>query len=139
MPQVDTEIWLALKAAIQAAAGSLPLAWPGKAFEPPTAGAELLPYIAVGKVTAPPERVLVGRGDHWRRGSVTMVHVAPVGNPLEWYLEKAAIIAEAFPEDRRMKFGAACVRVTARPQVADSYRDGGYLRTPIIVQWEAAA
>lgn len=135
----ETAIWLALKGAINAAAGPLPVAWPGEVFTPPTAGAELLPYLAVGKVTAPPERVLIGRGDHWHGGSVTLVHVAPVGNPAEFYLQKAAGIAAAFPEDRQMRFGAACLRVTSRPHVTDPYQDGGYLRTPVIVQWEASA
>lgn len=132
----ETSIWLALKSAIQNAAGSLPIAWPSETFEPPTSGADLLPFLSVGKVTVPPMRVLIGRGDHDRSGSVTLVYVAPMGNPAEFYIEKAAGIAANFPEDRRMRFGAVCLRVTSRPHVADGYQDRGYWRTPIIVRWQ---
>ncbi len=135
----ETSLWLALKSAITAAAGALPIAWPGEVFTPPTSGAELLPYLAVGKATAPPQRVLIGRGDHWRSGSVTLVCVAPVGNPAAWHIQKAAGIAVAFPEDRGLVYDGVCLRVTSRPHIADSYQDGGYLRTPIIINWQASA
>lgn len=139
MPYVETEIWLALKNAVTAAAAALPVAWPDGVFTPPTAGAELLPYLSVGKVSAPPRRVLIGKGQHDRSGSLTLVHVAQIGNPAEWYLQKAAGIADHFAEDTRLRFGSVSLRVSSRPHVADSYRDAGYLRTPIIIPWQAFA
>lgn len=139
MPHVDTSIWLALKAAITTAAGSLPVAWPGETFTPPTSGADLLPYLAVGKVSAPPRRMLISKGKHDRSGSVTLVHVAQLGNPAEFYIEKAAQIAAHFEEDTRMRFGTACLRVTSRPHVVDGYRDVGYWRTPVVISWRAFA
>lgn len=135
----ETAIWMGWRHAIAAAAGTLPVAWPGETFTPPTSGATLLPYMSVGKATAPPERALIGRGDHWQGGSVTLVYVAPVGRPLEWYLQKAAVIADAFHEDRRIRFEGICLRITSRPHLADPYPDGGYLRTPIIINWQASA
>ena len=139
MPATDTEIWLALRARIQTAADPLPVAWPGEAFTPPTSGADLLPYLAVGKVSAPPRRVLISKGKHDRSGSVTLVYVAQLGNPAEFYVEKAAQIAAHFEEDTLMRFDGGCLRVTQRPHVVDGYRDAGYWRTPVIVPWQCFA
>lgn len=135
----EASIWLALRSAITTAAGALPVAWPDELFTPPTSGAELLPYLSVGKVSAPPRRVLIGKGQHDRSGLVTLVYVAQLGNPSEYYLQKATVIAAHFVEDTRMRHGSVCLRVSSRPHVADSYRDAGYLRTPIIVPWQAFA
>jgi hypothetical protein len=141
MPEIQTKIWMALKTGIEALSPVLPIAWPAESFTPPVSTGSvpiLLPYLAIGSVTAPPERVQISRGQHWREGSITIVRVAPLGAAVEAYTEAAAKIAAQFPSDLQIRFQDACVRITSAPTVADGYRDNGYFRVPIIIPWICA-
>jgi len=142
MPEIQTKIWMALRTRIEAISPAIPTAWPAEVFTPPVDSGSVpapLPYLSIGKVTAPPQRVLIGRGKHWHTGSVTIVRVAPLGPPEEAHTEAAGKIAAHFPEDLLMPFMGVCVRVVSYPTVADGYRDGGYWRVPIIIPWRVAA
>jgi len=132
---------MALKRRTQQAADAqgLPVAWPGEKFEPPVTGTRLNPFLAVGGANSSPIRITIGPGPHDRSGILTLVHVAMLGEAWEWYIQKAGGIAEFFVEDTKMKFDQVCVRVTTRPRVADPYRDGGYLRTPVLIPWQLFA
>lgn len=136
MPTVETSIWLALRSRIETLplSPALPIAYPGGTYSPNGKA-----YIAVGRVTVAPERVLIGKGRHDRTGTLTLSYVAPLGQDIAVYTEVAGQIAAHFEEDTRMKHGDVCVRVTAKPHVVDGYRDEPYWRTPVNVRWQTYA
>lgn len=131
----ETAIWMALRSAFAAFAGRVPVAWPLETFEPTLD----VPFYAVAFTAAPPRRVLLARGAHIRDGFLTVSHVAPQGQPLEWHMQKAAEIVAAFPEDRWLEFDGARVRITRRGEIMPPYSDGPYMRTPIVIPWQAFA
>lgn len=133
MPSVETEIWLALKSRILTLpfVPILQTAYPGSTFTPGST-----PYIAVGRVNLAPRRVLVGKGQHERNGTLILSYVASIGQDLAVYEEVAGKIAAHFEEDTRMKYGGTCVRITEKPHVVEGFRDEGWWRTPVNIPWQ---
>ena len=134
MPGIETKIWLALKSRIQSIPGGLAIAYPADVFTPGAAA-----YIAVGRVNIAPERVFVASGAHERRGTLTLSHVAPIGQDQAVYEEAGAKIAAHFPADLCMNFQGIAVKVVSASHVVDGYRDGAWWRTPVNVFWRASA
>ena len=134
MPGIETKIWLALKSRIQSIPGGLAIAYPADVFTPGAAA-----YIAVGRVNIAPERVFVASGAHERRGTLTLSHVAPIGQDQAVYEEAGAKIAAHFPADLCMNFQGIAVKVVSASHVVDGYRDGAWWRTPVNVFWRCAA
>ena len=134
MAEVETKIWMALKSRIQSIPGGLAIAYPADVFTPGAAA-----YIAVGRVNIAPERVFVASGVHERRGTLTLSHVAPIGQDQAVYEEAGAMIAAHFPADLCMNFQGVAVRVIKDSYVVDGYRDGAWWRTPVNVQWRCGA
>lgn len=134
MPGVETKIWMALKSRIQSIPGGLAIAYPADVFTPGAAA-----YIAVGRVNIAPERVFVAAGAHERRGTLTLSHVAPIGQDQAVYEEAGAKIAAHFPADLCMNFQGVAVRIVSAPHVVDGYRDGAWWRTPVNVFWRCGA
>lgn len=134
MPTVETKIWLALKDRIETLPNAVPVAYPGDMFTPPNG-----PWIAVGRVTQPPRRMLVKAGPHDRAGTLTLSYVAPMGLALASYEEKAGIIASHFGTDLTMTYEDVTVRITGSPHVAEGYQDDGLWRTPVNVRWQSYA
>ena len=134
MPGIETKIWLALKSRIQSIPGELAIAYPADVFTPGAAA-----YIAVGRVNIAPERVFVASGAHERRGTLTLSHVAPIGQDQAVYEEAGAKIAAHFPADLCMNFQGIAVKVVSASHVVDGYRDGAWWRTPVNVFWRCAA
>ena len=134
MPGVETKIWLALKSRIQSIPGGLAIAYPADVFTPGAAA-----YIAVGRVNIAPERVFVASGAHERRGTLTLSHVAPIGQDQAVYEEAGAKIAAHFPADLCINFQGVAVKIVSAPHVIDGYRDGAWWRTPVNVFWRCGA
>lgn len=134
MPGIETKILLALKSRIQSIPGGLAIAYPADVFTPGAAA-----YIAVGRVNIAPERVFVASGAHERRGTLTLSHVAPIGQDQAVYEEAGAKIAAHFPADLCMNFQGIAVKVVSASHVVDGYRDGAWWRTPVNVFWRCAA
>ena len=134
MPGIETKILLALKSRIQSIPGGLAIAYPADVFTPGAAA-----YIAVGRVNIAPERVFVASGAHERRGTLTLSHVAPIGQDQAVYEEAGAKIAAHFPADLCMNFQGIAVKVVSASHVVDGYRDGAWWRTPVNVVWRFAA
>ena len=134
MAEVETKIWMALKSRIQSIPGGLAIAYPADVFTPTDAA-----YIAVGRVNIAPERVFVASGAHERRGTLTLSHVAPIGQDQAVYEEAGAKIAAHFPADLCMNFQGIAVKVVSASHVVDGYRDGAWWRTPVNVFWRCAA
>ena len=134
MPGIETKIWMALKSRIQSIPGGLHVAYPADVFTPTNAA-----YIAVGRVNVAPERVFVAAGAHERRGTLTLSHVALIGQDQAVYEEAGAKIAAHFPDDLCMKFQGVAVRIVSASHVVDGYRDGAWWRTPVNVFWRCGA
>lgn len=134
MPGVETKIWMALKSRIQSIHGGLAIAYPADVYTPTDAA-----YIAVGRVNIAPERVFVASGAHERRGTLTLSHVAPIGQDQAVYEEAGAKIAAHFPADLCIRYNDILVRIVSVPHVVDGYRDGAWWRTPVNVFWRCAA
>lgn len=134
MPGIETKIWMALKSRIQSIPGGLAIAYPADVFTPGAAA-----YIAVGRVNIAPERVFVAAGAHERRGTLTLSHVAPIGQDQAVYEEAGAKIAAHFPADLCINFQGVAVKIVSASHVVDGYRDGAWWRTPVNVFWRASA
>lgn len=140
MPEINTKIWMALKNRIAEAAGDLAVAYPsGETFEPPVDGARRLPYLAVGVTFAPPVRQFIGsRKAQGRSGILTVVYVEPLGPAFAAHLEAASkILSPHFAEDTCVEFGGVIVSFPNEMAVQAGYRDEGYWRTPVLINWEA--
>ena len=134
MPGTETKIWLALKSRIATIPGGLAIAYPADVYTPTNAA-----YIAVGRVNIAPERVFVASGAHERRGTITLSHVAPIGQDQAVYEEAGAKIAAHFPADLCINFQGVAVKIVSAPHVIDGYRDGAWWRTPVNVFWRCGA
>mgnify|MGYP003466975281 FL=1 len=134
MPGTETKIWMALKSRIATIPGGLAIAYPADVYTPTDAA-----YIAVGRVNIAPERVFVASGAHERRGTLTLSHVAPIGQDQAVYEEAGAKIAAHFPDDLCMNFQGVAVKIVSASHVVDGYRDGAWWRTPVNVFWRCAA
>ena len=136
--EIDTSIWLALRARITLAAGALPVAWPAETFTPPTSATGVLPYLAVGDTATSRRFVISSAGIQERTGIVTLVYVDALGFPQEYYVQKAAGLLQSFPVDGEECFQSVCVRFgngLAVPRVERGYRDKGYFRVPVLIPW----
>ena len=140
MPELETKIHMALKARITRAAGTLPIAWPGEAYEVET-GTDGLPkpFLAVGEDYAAPIRRTVGEGPSDRMGSVTLSHVAPATHPQAWHREKASLVAAHFKRDSCEAFQGIKVRFFDEPHVTAGFQDGAMWRVPVIIRWRCFA
>lgn len=134
MAEVETKIWMALKSRIATISGGIAIAYPADVYTPTNAA-----YIAVGRVNIAPERVFVASGAHERRGTLTLSHVAPIGQDRAVYEEAGAKIAAHFPADLCMNFQGVAVRIVSASHVVDGYRDGAWWRTPVNVFWRCGA
>ena len=131
--EIETSIWLALVAHLEDAADGRAIVQPAEEYTP-TPGTD---FLDVGRVDSPPERVLLNGGAHRRRGTFIVTPVCALGQDSAFYLQTAAAIASHFAEDTQLRYNGVCVRVTARPHVAEGYRDGGWFRTPVLIRWES--
>jgi hypothetical protein len=142
MPSVDTQIWMALRTRIEAAAEGLPVAFPGVKFDPPKSATGVLPFLSVGRTAGANRAGIRSRGKQDRTGVITLVYADAIGYEQEYYIERAALLLEHFPVDGALPFGNVCVRIgngLAVPRVEAGYRDRGYWRTPSIIPWRCAA
>ena len=142
MAEIDTQIWMALKNAVQSAAGTIPVAWPGEKFTPPKSAKKLTPFIAMGDTQTALRAFINSPAPLERNGIVTLAFVAPLGYDAAWYVEQAARLLAFFPVDGGSRFQSVCVRWgngSAVPRVERGFQDSGYFRTPIIIPWRCSA
>lgn len=137
MPSIETSIWLALKARLQALALSpaLPIAWPNESFTKPTGG-----YLRVTHVPNLNRRLfLAGSDPHQRLGLLQVDVFMPRNQNVAVALEVAGKVAAHFPADLRLASGNITVRVTAAPTVAQAIDDDTHVLVPVTVQLECFA
>lgn len=136
MPTVETAIWLALKARVQALSLSpaLPIAWPNQSFNKPTGG-----YLRVTHVPNINRRILIASGPHQRLGLLQIDVFAEKNRDAAVAIETAGLVAAHFPCDLRMNYGTVSVRVTKAPDVAQAIENDSHLQFPVTVQYETFA
>lgn len=127
MPTDETKRWMAIKPRIIAAAGDLPIAWPKADFDP-----QNRTYLAVGRVTAEPQRLTI-TAQHRQTFSLMLMLMTPISDkqPVEVADERAAEIGAAFPADLKLTHEELTVRVIERAHVSDGFREGAWWQTPI--------
>lgn len=137
MPSIETSIWLALKARVQALVLSpaLPVAWPNESFDKPAGG-----YLRVSHVPNLNRRLFLSGSDpHQRLGLLQVDVFMPHNQSVAVALEVGGKVAAWFPADLRMTYGDLMVRVTAAPTVAQPMDDDTHLQVPVTVPIETFA
>jgi len=141
MPAIETSIWLALRGRVETLAlnPAHPVAWPNEAFTAP-AGA----YLRVTHLPNRTERLfLKGTDPHWYRGILQISAMYPLAvlNGETVAREIAGQAAAHFPAGLSLTYADVRVDITARPTVAQGFRDDASARwmTPVSVPYECFA
>jgi len=135
MPSIETSIWLALRARIEALTLSpaLPIAWPNESFTPPSSG-----YLRVTWIPNINRRLFLGSADAHQRLSLLQVDVfAKKNQNVAVALEIAGKVAQHFPADLRMTAQGITCRVIKAPDVAQPLPDDAFLMVPVTIAIEA--
>lgn len=139
MPSIETSIWLALKARVEALVltPALPIAWPNLSFD-----MGLAQYLRVTHIPNFNRRRLIGSADaHQRRGLLQIDHFAKLNQNVAISDEVAGQIAAWFPVDKELSYGAAAVRIYEAPQVVQGMKNdaGTHWMTPVTIPYETWA
>lgn len=138
MPSIETSIWLALKARVQALLLSpavTAIAWPNESFTKPTGA-----YLRVTHVPNLNRRLfLAGSDPHQRLGLLQVDYFGKKNQPAAVAIEIAGQIAAWFPADLSMTYGDILVRVTAAPTVVQAMDDDTHVLVPVTVPVECFA
>ena len=136
-PSIETAIWLALKARVQALVLSpvLPVAWPNESFTKPAGG-----YLRVTHIPNLNRRLFIGSTDpHQRLGLLQVDVFMPRNQNVAVALEVAGKVAAHFPTDLSMVYGDVSVRVQSAPTVAQPIDDDTHLMVPVTIPVECFA
>jgi hypothetical protein len=115
--------------------------WPLEPFEKPEEDDTLLPYVEIRNLPAGTLwRPISSTGRHQKGGILQVTLLWPAGQVgVEVHpdnlMERAGVIAQAFPTDHKMRYLDVAVRVEQAPDVAQPFRDGVYWRTPISINY----
>lgn len=142
MPAVETKIWNALRAHIEALSLAYPIDWPASDFNKPVVDGVPDQYVEVRNLPNTSARVMINSaGAHDRPGILMATLMVPVAlkRQFEVMQEDAATIAAGFPCDHDMVFQGVRVRVEKAPDIAAPLRDDAYWRWPIAIRWRCFA
>lgn len=142
MPEVETKIWMAIKARVSTLPGwaANRIAWPMDPFEPGQ-----LPYVEVAHLPNRVNRPFIGSNDPQERPGILQLTlcwpVAQVGTGLgkvhpDVLVQRAGEIAAHWPTDLPLDFGGVRVRVEHAPDVAQPMRDDAYWRVPVSIRYK---
>jgi hypothetical protein len=132
MPSIETSIWLALKARVQALALSpvLPIAWPNEAFTKPSGG-----YLRVTWIPNINRRLFLRGSDPHQRLSLMQIDVfAKKNQNVAVALEIAGQVAAHFPADLKMSAHGVTAQVTRAPEIAQPIDDDTHLMIPVTIR-----
>lgn len=135
MPAIETALWLALRARVEALVLSpaLPVAWPNESFTKPTGG-----YLRVTWIPNLNRRLFLRGSDPHQRLSLLQVDVfMPKNQNAAVALEIAGQVAAHFPADLKMSAYGVTARVTKAPEVAQPLDDETHLMVPVTASVEA--
>jgi len=131
---IAAQIGAALKAKLAALSFSpeIPVAWPGRDFDP----AGLDKYLVAAIENAPNERLGI-KAMHRRAGSLIVTVCSRMNRGSGQGDGIADAVADHFPCDLRLDLsGGSRLRVTTAPSVRGGYQDGGTWRTPVVIPFE---
>ena len=133
---IETSIWLAIKARIATLLPTYGKAYPGETFTPPYSGSALLPYLRIGRVSAVPVNQFYYDGEPYRReGFIIITLVTPLGQNVSVYDQIAGDIAQHFNDTVKMTYGALTVSIPSYPHVVEGYEENGYWTIPVRIPW----
>lgn len=135
---VESKIWMALKAHVETCLPDVQKAWPAVVFKPDYKE----PFIRVGKVQVAPQRMQLASGKpHQRTGTLILTMVAPITylsnkDSLMYWQDQ---IARHFIDGTKMTYQDVCVSVTRYPHCVDGYLDAGWWNAPVSISWRCFA
>jgi len=113
---------------------TLPVAWPNKAFTPPTTGKFLRADFIPGRV----DRICIGSDERHRQLGIMQVSVMwPLSKGTDEPTDMAGAIRGLFPVDLVLTDADIRVRVIERPALAGPIIEEQRLMIPVTVEWEA--
>lgn len=139
---VETKIWMALRARIDALPLTFLKAWPKEEFTPPTEGGTSAPYLEIAHLPNAVQRPFIGHDDpNWRTGilQISLMYPVALKHHGEVDIQYAGQIAAHFNQSVTMPYDDVVVGIERSPDVAQGYRDGVYWRTPVSIRWQASA
>jgi hypothetical protein len=137
VPEVETKIWLALKAraTAMAAALGLPVAWPNESFAKPATDWLRVTHIPNTNT----RRFLRGSDAHRRLSLLQIDYMGQLDYKLAVSREKGGLVASYFPADYVMIFDGVKSRVAKAPDVAQSIPEDTHVMVPVTIQIETFA
>jgi hypothetical protein len=128
---IDAKIYEALKARIASMPGGYAIVYPGQVY--PTN--VTLPFILVTDVHFGNDRRYLGSdADDWHTGDFMLDAMVPISWTHTQLLGVAGDIRAWFTKDLLL---GDLVRIEKTPAVTVAYRDGGFMRLPVAVNWRA--
>lgn len=137
---IETRIWLALKARVEALPTSIvpqdAISYPAAQFEKPTNVDGALPYIQVHQLPNQSERQMINRPVARRPGILQLDYLAPLALEMthEQMTQKAGEIAQHFV-GQVLKSDTVQVHIEQVPDVGRALEDRGYWRIPISIRY----
>lgn len=141
-PNVNTQIWLALRARVASLAltPALPIIWPGQNMDLPS-----VRCIEVVNMVNRPDRRFIGSNDPHDRMGILQIGLLSLPSKSEFAetttREIAGDIADHFNVDAALRYQGVDVRFYEAPEVGTSFKDEARSRivTPISVRWRTFA
>lgn len=137
MPSIETSIWLALKARVEALVltPALPIAWPNLSFTKPATG-----YLRVTHVPNMNRRLFIGStSPHQRLGLLQIDVFGKKNENIAITGEVAGKVAAHFACGTEMWRDGLRVAVTVAPTVAQPMDDDTHVLVPVTVPYECIA
>lgn len=113
----------------------LPVAWPNFAYEPVVG----VPYLEARHLPNDSDRIMISEPTDRMYGILMLTINTPINQGIEDVVEAAGAICEHFATDTRLYSGDTEVRVYRRPTQKEGLNLDGWLKTPILVYYEAFA
>ena len=128
---IDAKIYESLRARIASMPGGYAIVYPGQVY--PTN--VTTPFILVTDVHFGNDRRYLGSdADDWHTGDFMLDIITPLSWTHTQVLGIAGIIRAWFTKDLVL---GGLVRIEKIPAVTVAYRDGGFMRLPVVVNWRA--
>jgi hypothetical protein len=129
--QIDAKIYEALRLRVASMPGGIAVVYPGQVYPTDVT----VPFILVTDVKFGNDRVYIGStSDDVYTGDFMLDIMAPLSWTHSQVLGAAGNIHEWFTKDLVL---GGLVRIEKTPTVTVAYRDGGFMRLPVAVNWRA--
>lgn len=133
---IDSKVYYGLLTHLQSMAGGYPIVEPGEVY-PTDAGT---PFIVVQDVRFDPDSPYIGGSTaDENRGNFNLAVMTPLAWSHTQNLGVAGQIASHFPKGEKIAYSDVLIQLLQTPKyVGNSFRDAGFMRTPIDIRWRCA-